>query len=146
MSKIIDLGETYGPPPSAVIGIEAAPKPVKHYPSLSLPGCDCEDVPNTGTAAIKYRLRRIDRGALGAPEGGDGGAPRVDIEVMAIELPGGKGGAGPEKKKVPGYTADMLARSLRGTAADDGSPGSPSGGDADEDEAADPGEDGAEDG
>lgn len=117
--KTIDLGITY-PRPVPLDGSEpdqSAARSAKHYPSLSLPDCDCEDVPNSGEATVRYRLRRIDRGGSGPDE-----KPRVEIEVMAITLPGGKVGAKPAR----GFTEKMLSRALKGTAADDGSPGSPS--------------------
>lgn len=143
MSKTINLG-TKSSPGSITIG-ESEAKPVTHYPQISIPGADCEDVPNTGTATIKFRLRRIDRGKEGAQSEYD--KPNCDIEVRSITFPG-KGEAGAEstaKKKAKGFTEKGLARMLAGTAADNGEPGSPSAEDEDGDEDDEDGEaDGAE--
>ena len=119
MSKTIQLGTKSDGP--ALMG-EGTGKPVKHYPQISIPGADCEDVPNTGTATITFRLRRIDRGKEGSESTYD--QPNVDIEVRSITFPGKAEGAPAKKSK--GMTESYIAKALAGTAADNGEEGSPS--------------------
>ena len=119
MSKTIQLGTKSDGP--ALMG-EGTGKPVKHYPQISIPGADCEDVPNTGTATITFRLRRIDRGKEGSESSYD--QPNVDIEVRSITFPGKAEGTPAKKSK--GMTESYIAKALAGTAADNGEEGSPS--------------------
>ena len=131
--KTIDLGTTYDSISPAMAGDG---KKTKHYPSLSSTGADAEDVPSTGTATIKYRIRRTDAGA-------DGQKPSVDLEVRSITFDGDGKGAKPKAKSA---TADYLANALKGAQMEDGSGQAPMGaGEGDEEAGESPDEESSED-